>query len=135
MGNMTNENVPPVDLTAMVRAFRFAFVCMLLGDCCFDILSTLGIDKFRVLYADMLGGKPLPAITVFILRFQTLFVVLSIGVPVCALATLVSRKLIRSIYILGVLAFFIFTESGLLFYGLIVCPLERMIALIGSPVN
>src|SRR5262245_40173602 len=98
------EQIPPqdaIDSRKLACAIRFALVALVLGLSYFSLRSSLSIASFRQMFADMLGNKPLPALTVFVLAARPWFMAVSILVPIMAIATLFLRSVISSFYVLG----------------------------------
>lgn len=92
-----------LDVRQLARAICFAFVAHVLGLSYLSWRSSLSIGGFSQIFADMLGGHPLPALTRFILGAAPLFVAVSMLVPILAIATLFLRGVLTSFYIIGVL--------------------------------
>jgi hypothetical protein len=122
---------PPFEIAAVARAIRFALVCILLGLCLLNIYAELSFYDFSLIHRNMLGGPPLPALTVFVLQSRILFTSLSVIVPFCGVLTLFSRELIRSFYALGLLALLTFIELVTLYCALDL-PLVRIIQEMGG---
>jgi hypothetical protein len=115
------------DLVAITRAIRFALVCIVLCLSYLNVWSALSISKFGQVFADMLGGKPLPAITTFVVQSPTLFLLLSLAIPIAAIATLFARGVVRPFYVLGVLALSSIAFLVVLFHALS-APLGQIIS-------
>jgi hypothetical protein len=111
-----NEAFKSIEMTAdaelirISRAVRFGLAAIVIGLSYPNIHCALGIDNFRQVYADMLGNKPLAAATVFMVRFQPLFVGLSILFPVLAVTTIFTPAITRSIYVAGFLVLAVFAQ-------------------------
>jgi hypothetical protein len=106
----STEMTAEPELVRVSRAVRFGLAAIVIGLSYPNIHCALGIDNFKQVYADMLGNKPLAAATVFMVRFQPLFVALSILFPVLAVATIFTPGITRSIYIAGFLVIAIFAQ-------------------------
>jgi len=129
---MSTANPPPaIDLAALARAIRFALVCILLGLCYINVRSALSINAFISIFEDMLNGKPLPSITMFVIQFRILFASLSVILPFCAILILFSSQVIRSFYALGLLALITLVEFATLYYALL-SPLRVIIQSMGA---
>lgn len=98
------------ELIRISHAIRCFFAAIVLGLSYPNIHCALGIDKFQQIYSDMLGNKPLAAVTVFVVHYQSLLVGLSILFPVVAVATIFMRDTARSIYISTVIIFAVFAQ-------------------------
>ncbi len=85
------------------RAIRIGFCVFSLIASFFAIRFALSISGFDTVFADMLGGRPLPAITQFVLNTKPLWVGLSV---VCAILPFAAAFLIRrtSTAIYGIVA-------------------------------
>lgn len=113
-----NDPVPSNELTRLGRATRFAIVCVVLGVSYFTISSCLGISRFSKIFADVLGeNETLPAITTFVLGARTVLLVLSICIPVAAVALLFTRDIVRSLYGLGPLVLIAIVEYAVLWHA------------------
>ena len=121
-----------IDVQQLARAIRFALVAILLGLSYLSIRSSLSIDSFRRIFEDMLApDRALPALTVFVLRARSLFVAVSILVPMATFATLFLRRAVASFYIIGVLGFITIAQFITLYYALS-GPLTQIISAMSS---
>jgi hypothetical protein len=97
---MSQQELPPAPadphLLRVAYAIRFAIGIIVLGLCYFNLRTTINIGHFSSIFRDMLGTKPLPPLTTFVLRNHTLLFLLSILTPAIALVTLASPKVTRS---------------------------------------
>ena len=116
-----------IDVWQLACAIRFALVAIVLGLSYLSVRSSLSIGSFELIFRVMLGGKPLPALTQFILSARPLFVAVSILVPIVAVATLFLRGIIGSFYVIGVLGFVTIAQFITLYHGLSV-PLTQIIS-------
>jgi len=92
-----------IDFLKLARAIRFALVAMVIGFSYLGLRASLVIKGFGKIYEDMLGrDERLPVLTTFVLNARFLFVTISILIFIIAVATLFSRRLVRSVYIIGV---------------------------------
>jgi hypothetical protein len=121
-----------LDVRQIARAIRFALVAIVLGLSYLSIRSSLSIGNFELIFRDMLGGKPLPSLTQFVLSARPLFVAVSILVPLVAVATLFLRGVIASFYIIGVLVCVTVVQCITIYHGLL-APLTQIIRAMGSP--
>lgn len=129
------EQIPQpdaLDVRQIARAIRFALVAIVLGLSYLSIRSSLSIGNFELIFRDMLGGKPLPSLTQFVLGARPQFIAVSILVPLVAVATLFLRGLIASFYIIGVLVFVTVVQCITIYHGLL-APLTQIIRAMGSP--
>jgi hypothetical protein len=115
-----------LDVGQIARAIRFALVAIVLGLSYLSIRSSLSIGNFELIFRDMLGGKPLPGLTQFVLSARPLFVAVSILVPLVAVATLFLRGVIASFYIIGVLVCVTVVQCITIYHGLL-APLTQII--------
>jgi len=120
-----------IDLPKIVRAIRFAFVCGVLGLSYLNVRCALSIYNFEQIFHDMLGNKPLPFITTFVIYHSQYFRLLSFALPVIAIATLFSRGLVRPFYILGFVIGGIIAELIVLYIALM-SPLTQIISAMGT---
>ena len=124
------EQIPQqdaIDVRQLARAIRFALVAIVLGLSYLSLRSSLSIGSFELIFRDMLGGKPLPALTQFVLSARPLFVAVSVLVPIAALATLFLRSVIGSFYLIGALGFVTIAQFITLYHGLS-APLTQIIS-------
>ena len=120
-----------LDVRQIARAIRFALVAIVLGLSYLSIRSSLSIGNFELIFRDMLGGKPLPRLTQFVLSARPLFVAVSILVPLVAVATLFLRGVTASFYIIGVLVFVTVVQCITIYHGLL-APLTQIISAMSS---
>jgi hypothetical protein len=117
----------PDDIRAIGRSILFALACIVVGLSYLSIRSSLSIHSFSVIFADMLGGKPLPAITTFLIRYQSVFVLLSSAIPVAGVGLLFFRKLTYAFYAMGILAIINIVLTVVIYHGL-TAPLVSIIS-------
>ena len=120
-----------IDVRQLAKAIRFALVGIVLGLSYFAIRGSLSIDSFAIIFADMLGGRPIPALTRFVIGAAPLFVAVSFLVPVATVATLFLRGVVRSFYVIGALGLVTIVHFILLYHGLS-APLGQIISAMGS---
>lgn len=122
-----------IDVRQLARAIRFALVAIVLGLSYLSLRGSLSIGNFSRIFADMLAGSPLPALTQFVLSAKTGFVAVSILVPVVAISTLLLRSIVGSFYVIGILALVTIAQFITLYYGLM-APLGQIISgMTGNP--
>jgi hypothetical protein len=124
------EQIPQqdaIDARQLGRAIRFALVSIVLGLSYLSLRSSFSIESFSQIFADMLGGKPLPGLSQFVLSARPLFVAVGVLVPIVALATLFLRSLVTSFYVIGVLGFVTIAQFITLYHGLS-APLTEIIS-------
>ena len=92
------------------RAVRFGFAATIIGLSYPNIQLALRIHSFGQVFSDMLGNKPLPAITILVLHSQAILVAFSILLPLLAVAHLFIKRLAHSIYISGCLILLVFLQ-------------------------
>ena len=80
----------PPDFLAIAKAIRFAFGIIVLILCFLNLKATLSIGRFDQLFMDMLGRRPLPTLTVFVLKNRGFLSLLSLALPLITLVTLAS---------------------------------------------
>jgi hypothetical protein len=107
-----------IDIRQLARAIRFALVAIVAAFSYLSVRSSLSIASFAQIYVEMLGPRPLPTLTQFILDARLLFVSVSILVPIAAVATLFLRRVVGSFYILGVLSIVTVAQFVTLYHGL-----------------
>jgi hypothetical protein len=110
MSRRMSETPPPLpadsvrQADSLSRALRFTLCALVLGISCFNILSAFTIGKFAAIFNDMLAGKPLPALTAMILTLRPALAVLSLLIPLTAVALLFVRSLLVPVYVSVALA-------------------------------
>ncbi len=75
-----------------------------------NIRLALGLHGFAAVYRDMLGAKPLPSMTTFVLGAQPFLIALSILIPIAALGMVFVGRITRSIYFSGALILIVFFQ-------------------------
>lgn len=118
-----------IDVDQLGRAIRFALVAIVLGLSYLALRSSLGMASFEQVFLDMLGGKPLPALTAFVLNARPLFLAVALFVPAAAVACLFLRRVALSLYIVGVLALVTLVQSIVLYHALS-APLTQIISML-----
>lgn len=128
----SNQPVPP-ELMRIGRATRFAIVCVVVGVSWLAIRSCLGIPKFRHIFSDMLGeNERLPAITMLVIRGQSVLLALSYCIPAVAVGLLFMRDVARSLYCLGILILISIVTSAVVIFATYL-PLMTLIEKIQTP--
>lgn len=104
-----NENSSVRSQLKLSRAVRCALASIVLGLSYPNILFSTSIPKFQQIYHDMLGDKPLPSSTIFMVRHQMIFASSSLLFPIIAVALVFWRQAIISLYCssLTILLFFL----------------------------
>jgi hypothetical protein len=120
-----------IDVRQLAKAIRFALVGIVLGLSYLAIRGSLSIDSFAIIFADMMNGRPLPALTRFVIGAAPLFVAVSFLVPMATVATLFLRGMVRSFYVIGTLGFITIAQFITLYHGLS-APLGQIISAMGS---
>ena len=100
-------------LPELIRAMRFGFATIVLGVSYPNIRLALCLPSVEQLFRDMLGDKPLPPITSFVIHSQHFFIGASILIPLASIALIFSSRTIRSIYISGVLMIAVFVQLSI----------------------
>jgi hypothetical protein len=116
-----------VNVLQLARSIRFALVTIVVAFSYLSIRSSLSIGHFQQIYMDMLGGRPLPSLTVLVINARPVFVLLSLFVPFATVATLFLRSLTASFYVIGSLGFLTIVEFIVLYHGLS-APLTQIIS-------
>jgi hypothetical protein len=127
------QSAPPAsaEMWRIVRAVRFALVCLVLGLSYFDIRVSLAIPNFQRIFADMIEGTALPPVTNLVINGQWALVTCSFLLPATALGTFFFRASTKSIYILGVLALITIVQTAIVCQGLS-DPLFRLTSQFGA---
>ena len=128
------EPVFSPEVARLGRAIRFAFVSFVVALSYLSIRASLAIPAFEQIFRDMLGGKSLPANTVLVIKFQSVLLVGSLLMPLVALGTLFSKRLIGSFYLLGGLCALVFFQFLILYHALS-SPLYEIIRLMQGMEN
>ena len=128
MNEASESNSPQTrDFMQVARAIRFALVCIILGLSYFSVRSSLSIHAFQQIFTDMLGAKPLPSITTFVIAARPVFIGISFAVPIVAVICLFARGLVLPFYIIGILVLLTIAELIVLYHGLF-GPLSQIIS-------
>jgi len=106
-----------LDLARLARAVRFAMVTFILGLSYVCIRATLGVDVAADLFRDLVMAGDPPPLMQFILSIRPALVAISIAVPLLAVATLFSPRLVASFYLIGMLALVVVAQILVIFYG------------------
>ncbi|MGF1656768.1 MAG: hypothetical protein ACFCU3_07300 [Verrucomicrobiales bacterium] len=117
---------PSEDVRAIGRSILFPFACLVVGLSYLSIRSSLTIESSSVIFADMLGGRPLPALTTFLINYQSLLVFVSCAIPIGAIALVFVRRLTTAFYAMGVLTLAAFFLTVFIWHGL-TAPLVAII--------
>ena len=132
---MNEDNEPmgqdALFIVRLARAFRCTLVVIVLGVSSISFHATLSIWGFDRIFADMLGGRPLPMLTILVLKARLLFVAVAVLVPIVAVATLFMRGIIGSFYIIAVLMFVTVAEL-ITIYCAMGAPLVQIISAMGG---
>jgi hypothetical protein len=130
----TPPNLPPpaFDIVRFASATRFALVSIVFCLSYFGLSSSLAIGNFEQIFHDMLGGKPLPVVTQWLLHLRLLILLVSVLVPITALATLFLSNIARAVTILGWLVIISFVDCLSIYQGL-AAPLIEIIRQMGGP--
>lgn len=90
------------ELHKAIKAVRFALVLVLIAASYPAVRLSLGISKFRMIFADMLGdGAELPVLTKGVIASEPVLIALSVAIPLVGIALLFVRNVTRSLYVLG----------------------------------
>jgi len=116
-----------ISTISVARATLFCQVCMVLGISYLAVRASLSIESFKIIFADMLGGRPLPALTTFVLGADGFFLSVSLAIPVAAIALLFMPKPTLAIYCVGVLALASVAISVILYHAM-TAPLAQIIS-------
>lgn len=112
-------------LASGVRSVALVFILILSY---FNIRLAFQIGNFHAIFEDMLGGKPLPAITELVIQSRLICILLALAIPVAAIAVV---ALVRShkaaLYFLSGLMVVIFIQIHLTWSGLF-APLMTIIS-------
>jgi len=66
----------------LARAMKLGFLAILFGISFFNILGTIFlVPKFEQIFHDMLGGKPLPVLTTFVIGAHEVWIFVSLALP------------------------------------------------------
>ena len=123
---------PAFDIAQFASATRFALVSIVFCLSYFAVSASLAIAKFEQIYRDMLGGKPLPPVTQWIIYLHLPILFVSLLVPLIALATLFLSNLARAVTILGWLVIISFVLCLTVYQGLAMPLIETFKAMGGG---
>jgi hypothetical protein len=116
---MNESSLPPPaetpDVIRLARAVRFVLVCTQLGFAIYCLRSSFQIEILGQIIKDMLGeNTQLPVATRIVLSAEWLFIGLSVILPTISFLQLFSRKVIQSIYVIGITSLALVIESVVL---------------------
>jgi hypothetical protein len=122
-----------VDATLLARAVRFFLCLVVVGLSLFPIVTSQRIGHFREVFDDLFEGRSLPALTAWVIQSQPVLVMLSFLWPVAAVATLFSRRIVGSLYVLGGLALAAIVQALVIYFALSAPLVEILTSLEGDP--
>lgn len=130
MNNMSSEPSQQIRSLALgVRAVALIFTLILSY---FNVRLAFHISDFQTIFSDMLGGKPLPLITDFLLRAKPILIGSSISLAVAAIATiLLVRSHKHALFAVAGIMAAIFLQLVLTWTGLF-APLQSIITGLSS---
>ena len=108
-----------VNFVRLAKAVRFAFVMVVVILSYIAIRTNLCVLSFGQIFHDMLNGQPLPTITTFVLAAYPFLILTSLAVPLVAIGSLFSNRLVGSFYLLGTLTAFSAMQVILVSQGLL----------------
>ena len=111
---MNPQSSIPLEVARLGRAIRFSMVCLVVGLSYFTIRVSFDI----VVIQRLLAVKPVSVLTDTVFIIRPWLVICSLFTPLLAIATLFSRRLVTSFYVLGVLALLTILQFALEFVGL-----------------
>jgi hypothetical protein len=97
----------PPTATRGVRLSLIAVVFVISGP---NASLAMDIQRAGRFFGELLNGKPLPAITEFVLHAQPFFIALSLFIPLVAVATFFVRRLDWFVYLSCVLILTVFIQ-------------------------
>ena len=115
---MNPEPILSPEVAQLGRAIRFAFACFIIALSYFTIRATLAVPAFEGIFRDMLNGKSLPPLTVFVIHAHYELIACSLAVPIVTIGTLFNRRLVVSFYLLGGLCLLTLAQFLLMYQGL-----------------
>lgn len=113
-------------LASLSRALRFFAAAFVFGLSYSNIWLAVHIPYFHQLFHDMLGNKPLPPETTFVVEHVSLFVIVSFLLPVAACVLIFFGDLVRAIYFAGVIVIAVYAQIFFQWHSLIL-PVETII--------
>jgi hypothetical protein len=115
----------------IAQATRFAIGCVVIGISLLAILTSLGIDRQESMLEDMIGSRDkLPDLTKLVMGTSGVFVLVSFAIPVCCIFLMLSRNMVRSLYLLGGLALVSIVEAIVIYVAMSV-PLMTVLQQVG----
>jgi hypothetical protein len=98
------------ELLRMARTLRFALVALISGISYPNIRLALDIPAFQRIFHDMLGGKPLPTVTTFVIQAHPILVPLSFALPCLAILTVFFRRWKYADYLVASIIIVVFVQ-------------------------
>ena len=132
--NETQKILPhdAIDIRQLARAIRFALIAFLLVLSYLNLWSSFSIRHLLGVFGDMLGSQGMPAFPEFVLRAQSVFVLVSVLLPVVAVSMLSHRNIVRSFYIIGALGLVTIAQLIMVHYALAI-PFINIIDAMANP--
>jgi hypothetical protein len=81
----SEENLELRRLASGIRAVSLIFTLVLSY---FNFRLAFQIDHYRIIFSDMLGGKPLPGLTEFVIQAKPFLILSSLALPLVALVVI-----------------------------------------------
>jgi len=100
--NQSDADLSATEFLSITRALRFALVAIVLGISYLNVRLAFSIPWFQNIYHDMLGNKPLPPETAFVVQAHSGLVLLSLALPLLSVLSLFLCRRSVSIYIVGI---------------------------------
>jgi hypothetical protein len=115
------------------RALRFFATAIVLGISYPNIRFAMCIESFHTIFHDMLGNKPLPPMTEWVIHFQMTMILLAFVIPLAAVLAALFGNLTRFLYTSGVLVLLAIAELVFVYQALYT-PFSMVIqGMSGSP--
>jgi hypothetical protein len=127
-----NDASPESEVKNIGRAVRFGFIAIVLGVSYPNIRLAFVLDRFAVIYNDMLNGKPLPPATDFVLHSQPLLMAISLLIPLVALGLIWLAPLSRSLWSAGAVIVAVFVQLHFTFTAVLLPGIDIITSIGGS---
>lgn len=129
--NESNTELSRNELLNIARALRYSWIALVLGISYLNVRLSFSISWFQSIYHDMLGNKPLPPETAFVIQARYFLIVLSFALPLLAMYSLLLRRTSISINIIGIVVLFVVVQVVFTWHAVAI-PFFMIIAAMAS---
>ena len=99
--NEVQTDLSKAEFLSIMRALRFSQLALVLCISYVNIQLALGISGFQMVYRDMVGNRPFPPVTTFVIQTRFVLIVLSFALPMLGILSVICCRRSLSLYIIG----------------------------------